>query len=173
MSGIETKLKLQNSDRYAYNTYYTGKEGEFLSPKKSTFWAMPAVMLKDYSQYKSAEIKPGEIILIGDAVIFDSSTNQVIKAVAKSEYYDYEFGIAKEIVDNICYYQDSGVIECDAYNFDTEKLVFVRTAPNSNSLNISQTLLNSSNGAAALAIWLGKPKTEKSFNFKFKNMKVE
>lgn len=169
LSGIETKLKLQNSDRYAYNTYYTGKEGEFLAPKKSTFWSKPTVMLKDYSQYKSAEIKPGENILIGDAVIFDNSIRKVFKAVAKSEYYDFEFGIAKEIVGNICYYQDSGVIECYAFNFDTEKLVFVRTAPDSNSLNISQNYLTTKTDTEDMAIWLGKPKTNKSFVWNFKN----
>lgn len=174
LSGIETKLKLQNTNRFAYNIYYSGKEGEFLAPNTSIIWAKADTFEKELrSQYKSAEIKAGEIILIGDAVMIEKETGQAFKAVAKSEYYGRVKGIAKEIVDNICYYHDNGIIECDAYNFDTEKLVFVRTAPDSNSLNISQNFLNSRNGAEDLAIWLGEPKTEKSFNFKFKNMVVE
>ncbi len=170
LSTPETKLKLQNIGRFAYGLYYEGKEGELLSPRKSILWAKSSSVNEDLSMYSSIEIAEGEIILIGDAIMINPETQKAFKAVAKQEYYDLTIGIAKVIKENICYYQNSGIIEDTKYNFDTNKLLFVRTAPDSNTLNISQTYLIENTETEDLVIWIGKVLSSKSFQYDFRNI---
>lgn len=159
LSKPETKLKLQNLNRFAYG-YYDGEA--------------PAGIVESYeeeetfggSEYVSYEIETDNVISEGDAVML-LDTGKIIRAISHSDYYGRTIGIAKQsgVAGEFIFVQRSGVVTCEYYNFTyAGDVVYARTAINvTPPYNVTQIPVATPSESENMLILLGFTDSSNSF----------
>lgn len=156
----ETKLKLQNSERFSFSDW-DGNIGELPGYVSAP---IPETE-QDYNSQKIQvfQIADGETILKGDAVQIVSE-GIIIKARSFSGYYGKICGISLQagIGNDIIPVQTTGEVYCEDYQFaDVGKMIWCRT--NLSELNITEEILSEPNYTEDLMLRLGKTTGEHSF----------
>jgi len=156
----ETKLKLQNSERFSFSDW-NGNIGELPGYISAP---IPNDKNDDFDEnIKQFQIAEGETILKGDAVQIVSE-GLIIKARSFSGYYGKICGIALQAGGggDIISVQTAGEVYCEDYQFaDVSKMVWCRT--NGSGSNINEQILSEPNYTEDLILKLGKSTGEHSF----------
>ncbi len=163
-----TKLKLQNSDRFALGYDSSG-----------TAVSLPGGTIELPHDYRTGSgtielYEAGETISDGEAVRLHSD-GKVWRASALSTYFNKIIGVSTNSViagSTICV-QTEGIVNNSAWEFELDKPVFCRTAVT--SLNIKQDVLEYKNSTASedMIVTMGVAITETSFLLNIKNTIIE